>query len=298
MNALFLTATTALAPMLWGSTYLVTTQYLPENAPFTAALIRTLPAGLILLLWHIRDGWPPRFLQLVLLGALNIGVFQALLFVAAYRLPGGLAAIVGALQPLIILGLNSLTLRRLPPRHLLFLAALALIGMTLMIGMTEGLPDPLGLAAAFAGTASMATGVWLTRRWQLPLSTGTLTGWQLTLGGLMLLPFAGWAEWPMPWPTPSAWAGYAYLTFGGALVAYLLWFRGVHRLPSVAVVALGLLSPITATALGWGVLGQALSPSALSGMVLTLFCVVLLQTPGLIGRRRRIKQHMTRTPGH
>ena len=40
---------TALAPLIWGSTYLVTTEFLPPNRPFTAALIRVLPAGLLLL---------------------------------------------------------------------------------------------------------------------------------------------------------------------------------------------------------------------------------------------------------
>ena len=41
----------------------------------------------------------------MVLAALNIGVFQALLFVAAYRLPGGVAAVVGAIGPLVVMGL-------------------------------------------------------------------------------------------------------------------------------------------------------------------------------------------------
>ena len=39
-----------------------------------------------------------------MLAALNIGVFFPLLFVAAYRLPGGLAAVVGAGQPFVVAG--------------------------------------------------------------------------------------------------------------------------------------------------------------------------------------------------
>lgn len=46
---------TSLAP-IWGSTYLVTTEFLPPNRPFTAALIRVLPAGLLLLAWTRRMG--------------------------------------------------------------------------------------------------------------------------------------------------------------------------------------------------------------------------------------------------
>ena len=46
--------TTVLAPLIWGSTYLVTTEFLPPNHPLTAALIRVLPAGLLLLAWTRR----------------------------------------------------------------------------------------------------------------------------------------------------------------------------------------------------------------------------------------------------
>ena len=88
---------TALGPVIWGLTYIVTTELLPPDRPFTAALLRTLPAGLLLVLWCRR--WPAwgdwvGWRRLLVLAALNIGVFQALLFVAAYRLPGGVAAVV------------------------------------------------------------------------------------------------------------------------------------------------------------------------------------------------------------
>ena len=122
--------------VIWGSTYIVTTELLPPDRPFTAALLRTLPAGLLLVL-----------------AALNIGVFQALLFVAAYRLPGGVAAVV----------------------------------------------------------------------------------------------------------------------------AYALWFRGIARLPSVAVSSLGLLSPVTAVLLGWALLGQAMTGVSLMGMLVVLASILAVQ---------------------
>ena len=128
--------TTAIGPVIWGSTYIVTTELLPPDRPFTAALLRTLPAGLLLVL-----------------AALNIGVFPALLFVAAYRLPGGVAAVV----------------------------------------------------------------------------------------------------------------------------AYALWFRGIARLPSVAVSSLGLLSPVTAVLLGWALLGQAMTGVSLVGMLVVLASILAVQ---------------------
>ena len=41
---------TAIAPAVWGSTYIVTTELLPAGYPLTVAMLRALPAGLLLLL--------------------------------------------------------------------------------------------------------------------------------------------------------------------------------------------------------------------------------------------------------
>ena len=44
---------TAIAPAIWGSTYFVTTSFLPHGYPLTVAMLRALPAGLLLSLIHI-----------------------------------------------------------------------------------------------------------------------------------------------------------------------------------------------------------------------------------------------------
>ena len=85
---------TALAPAIWGTTYIVTSQFLPPDRPFIAALLRVLPAGIALLIWSRRFPQRGEWAKLIVTGILNIGAFQALLFIAAYRLPGGLAAVI------------------------------------------------------------------------------------------------------------------------------------------------------------------------------------------------------------
>lgn len=94
---------TALAPAIWGTTYIVTSQFLPPDRPFIAALLRVLPAGIALLIWSRRFPQRGEWAKLIVTGILNIGAFQALLFIAAYRLPGGLAAVIGAIQPLLVM---------------------------------------------------------------------------------------------------------------------------------------------------------------------------------------------------
>lgn len=268
---------TAIAPALWGSTYLVTTQILPPDRPFTAAVLRAVPAGLALIFLSRRLPPPENWLRLIVLSALNIGVFQALLFVAAYRLPGGLAAVVGAIMPLLVMALVW-AVDRLRPTPLALAGGVAgVVGMAVLLVSPGARWDGIGIAAALAGAACMAAGTYLSRRWRLGLPVLALTGWQLLLGGLMVVPVAALADPPLPALTLTQTAGYLYLSGAGALLAYALWFRGISRLPSAAVSSLGLLSPLTAVVLGWVVLGQAVSPVGLFGMALVLGGILAVQ---------------------
>lgn len=268
---------TALAPMIWGTTYLVTTEMLPPDRPFTAALLRALPAGLLLTAFCRRWPRPGDWGRLLLLSALNIGFFQALLFIAAYHLPGGLAAVVGAIQPLLVMGLAWLLDRQRPLPLALGAAGVGVFGMAALLLSPTATWNPVGLAAALAGTACMAAGTLLARRWRTDLPVLAFTGWQLLLGGLILAPLAWVIDPPLPSLGWVAGLGYAYLSLVGALLAYSLWFRGIARLPSVAVSSLGLLSPLTAVVLGWVWLGQAMTGWSLLGLVLVFGSILTVQ---------------------
>jgi probable blue pigment (indigoidine) exporter len=122
--------------------------------------------------------------------------------------------------------------------------------------------DTLGILAALAGAVSMACGTVLSRRWQPPVSPLTFTAWQLTAGGLLLLPFALSLAPPPPELSRTAALGLAYLGLIGAAGTYLLWFRGIARLGPGAVAPLGLLSPVVAVGLGWLLLGEGLNASS------------------------------------
>ena len=268
---------TALAPTVWGSTYLVTTQWLAVDHPFTNACWRVLPAGLLLLLWQFRLPAAGTAWRLLALAALNIGVFQGFLFVAAARLPGGLAAIFGAMQPLAVMLLSRWVDGVRPGWPRVAAACLGVLGMALMLLAPTSRWDLWGVMAATLSAASMAGGTFLAQRWSIGLAPLPLTGWQLLLGGLMLLPASLLLEGPWQLPRLSQGLATAYLSLAGALLAYVLWFRGSLRLPAVGVASLGLLSPLTAAVLGWAVLGQNLGPLGWLGFGLALGSVVLLQ---------------------
>ncbi|WP_417770001.1 EamA family transporter [Stappia sp.] len=267
---------TALAPIVWGSTYIVTTELLPPGHPVFVSAARVLPAGLLLLLLVRqvpRGVWIWRSLAL---GLLNFAIFMVLLFVAAYRLPGGIAATVGAVQPLIVIFVAAALLGTVI-RPLAVAAALAGLGGVALLVLRHGAAlDMIGIAAALGGAVSMAFGVVLSRRWQPPVSPLTFAAWQLTAGGLLLVPMAFVME-PLP-PVPDArnLTGFLYMGLSSALT-YVLWFRGISRLEPSAVSSLGFLSPTTAVLLGWVLLGQALSPAQLGGVAIVLASVWLAQ---------------------
>lgn len=277
MNHTRMIATTALAPLLWGTTYLTTTELLPPDRPLLASAVRALPAGLVLIaltrtLPHGAWWW-----KSAVLGFLNIGGFFALLFVSAYRLPGGVSATLGAVHPLIVAVLAVAVLRE-PHRPRTWIAAgLGFVGVGILVLSPGAALDGIGVAAGLLGGTSSALGVILTKRWGRPGGLVSFTGWQLVWGGLVLVPPMLVLEGLPDGVTTANLLGFAWLVGPGAIVAYLLWFRGVLALPAAQVSVLAFLAPLMATALGWAVLSQTLTWLQSVGAAVILTSVMLGQ---------------------
>ncbi|MFG2086986.1 MULTISPECIES: EamA family transporter [unclassified Spirillospora] len=291
-------ALTALTPIVWGSTYIVTTELLPPDRPLLTALLRALPAGLALLaITRVlpRGVWIWRS---AILGALNIGVFLPMLFLAAYRLPGGVAAVLGAVGPLFVLAFAATLLSERPTGRKILAGFTGMLGVGLVVVRSDVTLDTIGIAAGLAGAASMAAGTVLTKRWGRPdgVSLLTFTGWQLTVGGVLLAPVALLVEGAPPALDGRAVTGYLYLGVVGTALAYWIWFRGISRLPATSVAFLTLLSPLSAAVIGWVALGQALTPLQLLGMAIAFGGTLLGQTPAKTPPTPAVQPPPARTP--
>lgn len=277
---------TALAPIVWGSTYIVTTEMLPANVPMTLAALRALPAGILLLIIMRQLPQGIWWLRVIILGILNFSLFWWLLFISAYRLPGGVAATVGAVQPLIVLFLSRWLLQTRLSWLSISAALGGILGVAILILTPNAALDPIGIIAGLGGAFSMATGTVLSRRWQPPVTPLTFTAWQLTAGGAVLLPFALLFEPTLPSLTGINLLGLAYLTLIGGALTYIFWFRGLALLGPSSVASLGFLSPLSAVILGWALLGQQLTSLQILGMIVILLSIWANQQSE---KRERIK---------
>lgn len=264
---------TSLAPVIWGTTFIVTEKLLPQGYPITTSVLRALPAGLLLIaitrslptgIWLWRS---------LVLGAFNFAIFLVLLFNTAYRLPGGIASTLGSIHPLITVVLSWLMLNQ----HLSFFSVLCgffgLTGVAMMALNSTGELDPVGIFSAIASAASLSVGLVLTKKWAPPVSALAYTGWQMAAGGLLLLPVALLYEPALPSLTLNSISGFIYLGLIGGAVSYYLWFRGIVRLGPFIASSTGLLSPLTAVIIGVVFAGESLTFLQTAGMALVIASV-------------------------
>ncbi|WP_261664427.1 EamA family transporter [Deinococcus sp. Marseille-Q6407] len=234
---------TALAPLIWGTTYLLTTTFVSELPALLLGTLRILPAGLVLLALSRRLPPPGWWGRITVLAVLRQALFFVLLYGAALHLPGGVAATVGASSAMLVILLAWPLLGQKPTPLNLTLAGAGLAGVAL-ISLSGGEHlSLLGLALPLGFALTNALGTVLFSRWGPPPGARPLdqVAWELTIGGTLLLPFALPAA-PALAGVPPGWGALAFMTLVGTALAAILWQRGLNRLP---VQQVGLLAPLS-----------------------------------------------------
>ena len=280
---------TAVAPIAWGTTYIVTENFLPPDRPLFAAAARALPAGLVLLAWRRQLPHGDWWWKAALLGLCNIGLFFPLIFLAAYELPGGLAATVQAMSPLAVMAIALPALGERPGVRRVVAALVGLLGVGLLVLRAGGELSTLGLVAAVGSVVVSALGFVLVKRWPSPTDMLTTISWQLVAGGLVLVPVALLVEGAPPALSATNLGGLLWLTTMGTAVAYYCWFRGLVRMPAGAVAIVGLVNPVVGTLLGVLFAGELFGWAQALGMVLVLGGVVAGQRLAVRPRRHTIR---------
>lgn len=266
----------ALAAILWGFTYIITTTMLPPNPMFIAA-VRALGGALPLLL--IAREVPPRawWGRIFVLGTLNSAVFFALLFVAAIRLPGGMAATFQALGPLFMVLLAWPMLGKVPSAAKLAVVAMGAVGVAMVVLKGGAALDMVGVAAALGAALSVALGSALLAKWGRPGSVLGLTGWQMAVAGVELAIVAALRGDVPATLTATNVVGLVIIALFITALAFVLWFGAVQAAGPSVVAPMMLLTPLTAFALDALFRGFLPSPVQALGVVIVIASLLLGQ---------------------
>ncbi|RKF49776.1 DMT family transporter [Paraburkholderia fungorum] len=250
---------TALAPVLWGTMPLTASEATGPGHPLFIASVRSLGAGLVILLLFRR--LPPRAWlgRIVVLGTVNISLTFGLFFVSAAHLPGGMITIFMALAPFWAALLSWPLLGQPVRAGRLLLIAFCVLGVALLVRASPAALNPIGVLAGLGASSAMGCGIVLFKKWNRPDTLLVFTGWQLLAGGVLLAAATLQFE-----PLPAQLGlrnGFAlgYLVLAATIVAYGLWFRGIEELGVQRTSMLLLLVPMVGLAVDIVWLGKHLT---------------------------------------
>ena len=273
--------------VVWGSTYFAIKVAVETIPPLTAAGVRFVLAGVILFGWARFRGapWPTRaqWLNLGRLGALMFLPTYAALFWAERTVPSGISAVLVATLPLLTILIEAGVLKRRRATPVLMLALVA--GLVGVILPSVGAPDTahpvawLPSIAVVVAEVFWAIGSVITPRVDLPATSTLTAGGEMLCGGcLLLLAAAALGEWRAVHPPTLAGIGaMAYMIVAGSIVAFnsYVWLLG--RTSATSLSSYTYVNPVVALAIGYQFGGEHLTPHALSGSLLVLTSVVLVQ---------------------
>jgi drug/metabolite transporter (DMT)-like permease len=269
--------------LLWGSTFLAIRIAVESVPPLFAAGLRFVLAGAALSAWaRLRGGVTPTRLEWR-----NLFILSTFLFLIAYgglfwaerTMPSGIASVLVATIPVWTALLQIFVFRKESFRWSLIVGlAIGLLGVAVLaFDPTERLTVAACLAVLMS-ELSWSVGTVLSKALVVPKSMLVNSGWQMLIGGLMLLAGSGLiGEW-QPAPRVSWRAGLAivYLAVAGSIIAFTAYVWLLSRMKATTVTSYAYVNPVVALVLGHWFGNEPLGWRTVFGALLVLLSVVLV----------------------
>ncbi|WP_395447069.1 DMT family transporter [Aminobacter sp. UC22_36] len=274
---------------LWGASYTFIKIGVETIPPITLIAVRTLIAGLILLVvirWrglHLpKDAatWGKFLFQ----ACLNSAIPFTLIAWAERSIDAGLAAILNSMTPIFAFLLTVLITRHeLVTARKLFGVIAGLAGTCLIIGMQAlgGLGDQLWAQLAVVAATICYAGAAIFGKSFKGLDPMLPAAGSLICGAVILLPVSIIVDrpWTLSPSTDSTLALLALSVFSTAL-AFAIYFRLIHTLGSVGTTAQAYIRVPIGVAIGVVFLGETVTTTAGIGLICVISGVIAMTLPG------------------
>ncbi len=269
--------------LVWSTGFLFSKLGLPYAGPLTFLALRFALVFALITPVALLSGaeWPrsPRaLLHVAIVGLLLQAGYLGGVFVAISKgVPPGVAALIVGLQPLLTAALARLMLKE-PVRGLQWLGlGLGCLGVVLVVANPAMLDTARLKGAGFAVAAMLAitAGTLYQKRFCGAVDLRATLVIQNLAAGAIMLPLAfGIEGFAIRW-SPAFLLALTWLALVLSIGASLLLFQLIRRGAAAKVASLFYLTPAVTALISFFMFGDALSPIAIAGMVLTGFGVVL-----------------------
>jgi drug/metabolite transporter (DMT)-like permease len=254
----------------WGATYLAMRVAVVEIPPHLLSGSRFVLAGVLLYAWARLRGHPAPTRQhwrsaTVIGGFLLLGGNASVAW-AEQTVPSGLAAVLIAVAPIWMVGLEWARGGARPSPYIMVGLLLGLAGVALLVSgraSGESRVDPVGATILVLASASWAWGSVVSKTAALPKSPFMATSIEMIAGGVLLLLTAALAGqfrgFDVTRVSPEAAASWVYLVVFGSLVGFTayIWLLGVTSIAKAGTYAY--VNPIVAVLLGWAILEETVT---------------------------------------
>ncbi len=276
---------------LWGSAMVVMRDALPETTPLFIAILRLLPAGILVLAFRLWQGrlapsppqpWHPQgwrgWLWVLAFALVDGTCFQGFLAQGLSETGAGLGSVLIDSQPLAVALMASWFYRERMGSLGWLSLGMGVVGIG-MIGLSGqgSLHLGTGVIWMLMASLSMAIGTVMMPKVAQVADPVLATGWHMVLGSLPLIGLSALTE-THQWQGLSGWhwLGLLYASVFGSALAYALFFYFASQENLTEFSSLTFLTPIFALLLGSTFLGESLTPMQWLGVAITLSCVYLM----------------------
>ncbi|MDX1828051.1 MAG: EamA family transporter [Lutibacter sp.] len=275
--------------VIWGSTFMLNKIAVNELPPFMLAAVRFIIAGVLIFIIAIITGKKisiskKQLLNTTIAGFLFLTFGNGVIVWALKYVDSSFAALEISAQPLVVLILMRILEGKKIGTGSVIGVVLGIVGIYLLVSQKQLISQEnsiLGMVMIFACLVSWAYGSIFVAKADLPSNYFVNTGYQMFLGGIMLLVSSylfgeTWSS-PISWSIQAQYSIALLIIFGG-IIAFTSFNYLLKVVSPEKVATSTYVNPIIALGLGWYVLNEQITMQSIFAAIILLTGVYFINT--------------------